>query len=96
TDNFVKPGNVEGGFHWYRANLSPAAKGWEPRDYTPTHIPTLVLWGEGDTCVIINWSDLAAQFYLDLKYIPVRNAGHFLMRESPDIFNKEVATFLRA
>jgi hypothetical protein len=23
TDNFVKPGNVEGGFSWYRANLSP-------------------------------------------------------------------------
>ncbi|MFL5283749.1 MAG: alpha/beta fold hydrolase [Rhodopila sp.] len=43
TDNFVKPGNIEGGFHWYRANLSPAAKGWEPRDYIPTHIPTQVL-----------------------------------------------------
>ncbi|WP_158258188.1 alpha/beta fold hydrolase [Rhodopila globiformis] len=95
TDNFVKPGNVEGGFHWYRANLSPVAKGWEPRDYTPTHIPTLVLWGEGDTCVVINWSDLAPQFYLDMKYMPVRNAGHFLMREAPDLFNREVAAFLR-
>ena len=54
-----------------------------------------MLWGEGDTCVVINWSDLAPQFYLDLKYIPVRNAGHFLMHEQPDVFNNEVAAFLR-
>ena len=46
---------------WDRLDHSPAAKGWAPRDYTPTHIPTPVLWGEGDTCVVINWSDLAPQ-----------------------------------
>jgi epoxide hydrolase 4 len=96
TDNFVKPGNIEGGFSWYRANLSAAAKGWEPRDHEPTHIPTLCLWGEGDTCVIIDWSDLVPQYYLNLKYIPVKNAGHFTMREAPDIFNKEVIAFLKA
>jgi epoxide hydrolase 4 len=95
TDNFVKPGNVEGGFSWYRANLSPAARGWEPRDYEPTHIPTLCLWGEGDTCVVIDWSDLVPQYYLNLKYVPVSNAGHFTMREAPDVFNREVISFLK-
>ena len=96
TDNFVKPGNVEGGFSWYRANLSPAARGWEPRDYEPTNIPTLCLWGEGDTCVVIDWSDLVPQYYLNLKYVPVHNAGHFTMREAPDVFNREVISFLKA
>ena len=95
TDNFVKPGNVEGGFSWYRANLSPAARGWEPRDYEPTHIPTLCLWGEADTCVIIDWADLVPQYYLNLKFKPVKNAGHFTMREAPDVFNKEVIAFLK-
>ena len=95
TDNFVKPGNVEGGFSWYRANLSPAARGWEPRDYEPTHIPTLCLWGEGDTCVIIDWADLVPQYYLNLKFRAVKNAGHFTMREAPDVFNKEVIAFLK-
>jgi pimeloyl-ACP methyl ester carboxylesterase len=95
TDNFVKPGNIEGGFSWYRANLSPASKGWEPIDYTPTHIPTLVLWGEGDTCVIINWADLVPHYYLNLTFRPVKKAGHFLMREAPDIFNTEVTEFFK-
>jgi pimeloyl-ACP methyl ester carboxylesterase len=43
---------------------------------------------------VTSWSDLAPQYYLNLKYIPVRKAGHFLMREAPDVFNKEVAAFL--
>lgn len=61
-----------------------------------SHRDLYVLSGEGDTCVVINWSDLVPQFYLDLKYTPVRNAGHFLMREAPDVFNREVAAFLRS
>ena len=95
TDNFIKPGNVEGGFSWYRANLSPAARGWEPHDYVPINIPTLVLWGVGDTCVIIDWADLVPQFYTNHKFIPLPNAGHFSMRESPDEFNKNVIEFLK-
>ncbi len=95
TDNFVKPGNVEGGFNWYRANLSPAARGWEPRDHVPSNIPTLCLWGEGDTCVVIDWAELVPQHYINLNFIPVRGAGHFTMREQPDIFNREVISFLK-
>jgi hypothetical protein len=28
TDNFVKPGNIHGGFNFYRANLSLASVPW--------------------------------------------------------------------
>jgi pimeloyl-ACP methyl ester carboxylesterase len=92
----VKPGNVQGGFNWYRANLSPAAKGWEPSDYEPTLVPTMVLWDEGDTCVIIDWADLVPKFYLNVKFIPVKNAGQFTMREAPDVFNQQVIQFLKS
>jgi hypothetical protein len=44
--------------------------------------------------VVINWSDLAPQYYLNLKYVPVRDAGRLLRRGAPDVFNKEVAAFL--
>jgi pimeloyl-ACP methyl ester carboxylesterase len=31
---------------------------------------------------------------LNLKYVPIKRAGHFAMREAPDVFNKEVIAFL--
>ena len=36
TDNFMKPGNIHGGFNFYRANLSLTSQPWTALDRTPS------------------------------------------------------------
>jgi pimeloyl-ACP methyl ester carboxylesterase len=45
TDNYVKPGNVQGGFNTYRAALSPSP--WTELDQTISDIPMTFIQGHG-------------------------------------------------
>lgn len=90
TDNFVKPGNIHGGFNFYRANLSLSSVVWTPLDRTITDMPTTFIQGMGDTVVPSVWTDLVAGWYNNytIEYVP--DGGHFLMREKPDYINRRL------
>jgi pimeloyl-ACP methyl ester carboxylesterase len=85
TDNFVKPGNIHGGFNFYRANLSLTSAPWTPLDRTVSDCPMSFLHGMGDTVVPSVWSDQVTNWYNNytIEYVP--DGGHFLMFEKPDI-----------
>ena len=85
TDNFVKPGNIHGGFNFYRANLSLTSQPWTPLDRTISDVPMTFLQGMGDTVVPSAWTDLVAGWYnnYSIEYVP--DGGHFLMFEKPDL-----------
>jgi len=85
TDNFVKPGNIHGGFNFYRANLSLTSQPWTPLDRTISDIRMTFLQGMGDTVVPSTWTDLVASWYNNytIEYVP--DGGHFLMFEKPDL-----------
>jgi pimeloyl-ACP methyl ester carboxylesterase len=85
TDNFVKPGNIHGGFNFYRANLSLSSQPWTPLDRTISDAPMTFLQGMGDTVVPAMWTDLVASWYNNytIEYVP--DGGHFLMFEKPDV-----------
>ncbi len=87
TDNFMKPGNVHGGFNFYRANLSITSNPWTPLDRTISDLPTTFLWGMGDPIVPSVWSSDVALWYNNytMEYVP--DGGHFLMWEKPDLVN---------
>ena len=51
TDNYMKPGNVHGGFNYYRANLSVTSNPWSTLDLTSSNLPVTMLWGVGDPVV---------------------------------------------
>lgn len=93
ADNFAKPGNVHGGFNWYRANLSITSRVWNKLDYTISDVPTYILWGMDDPVVPISCSDLVAPYYVDFRYKALPATGHFVQREAAGIVNSTLKSF---
>jgi pimeloyl-ACP methyl ester carboxylesterase len=85
TDNFVKPGNIHGGFNFYRANLSLASVPWTELDRTISNVPMTFLAGMGDTVVRSIWTDQVTNWYNNYTIEYVADGGHFLMMEKPEI-----------
>ena len=86
----MKPGNVHGGFNYYRANLSLTSALWTPLDRTISDVPHTILWGMGDTVIPSVWSDLVAQWHNNytIEYVP--DGGHFLMMEKPELVTDRI------
>jgi pimeloyl-ACP methyl ester carboxylesterase len=87
TDNYRKPGNVQGGFNTYRGFA-----GWTDLDKTVSTIRMTFLSGQGDPVVSPTWVSLLPQFYTNYTLETVPDAGHFMMREKPDLVNDRIRT----
>jgi epoxide hydrolase 4 len=85
TDNYMKPGNIHGGFNYYRANLSITSQPWTGLDRTISDLPMTFLQGMGDTVVPSVWTNLVAGWYNNytIEYVP--DGGHFLMVEKSEL-----------
>jgi pimeloyl-ACP methyl ester carboxylesterase len=97
TDNFLKPGNLAGGFAYYRAAHAQRIamlKGEAPV-LPPIAIATCVRWTEHDPIFPFAWTDRLAETFsnLDLDLFP--GVGHFPHREAPDRAADEIAGFFR-
>lgn len=93
VDNFLVKGNVEGGFSWYRANLSVTSVPFDQLDRMPTGLPTRVLWGMADPVVPSVWSDYISDWYTNFTFRPLPGVGHFCMWEAPEIIVEEARGF---
>ncbi|WP_437498592.1 alpha/beta fold hydrolase [Sorangium sp. So ce1099] len=87
VDNFMKPGNIHGGFNFYRANLSITSQPWTQLDRTISDCPVTFLQGMGDPVVPSVWTDLVTPWYSRYTIDYVQDGGHFLMREKPGYVN---------
>jgi pimeloyl-ACP methyl ester carboxylesterase len=85
TDNYRKPGNIQGGFNTYRGFA-----GFTDLDKTVSNIRMTFLSGQGDTVISPKWVSLIPQFYTNYTLEPVPDAGHFMMREKPDLVNDRI------
>ena len=100
VDNFMKPGNLQGGFNWYisahQARLA-AMRGEVPRQLrAPIDVPTRVLWGESDPILRSAWADRLGEFFSNVTVTTVAEAGHFVHYEKPDLACREIrAAFSR-
>ena len=92
VEAYSQPGALRGGFNCYRAAFRIFGRGQEgdPKIYAPT----LILWAENDAVLPFAWSDKLADFFPNHTLRRVPNAGHFLMREQPDLVNEAVSEFL--
>ena len=97
VDNFMKPGNLQGGFDWYigtnesRINLIRNGPPGLPKIETPTR----VRWGESDPILKVEWADRLSDYFANLDFSPMREAGHFAHFERPDIANREILDFFQ-
>ena len=97
VDNFMKPGNLQGGFNWYisaaQARLA-VMRGEVPRQQrAPIDLPTRVLWGESDPVLKSAWTDRLGEFFTNVEVSTVPEAGHFVHYEKPDLACREIRAF---
>lgn len=97
VDNYLKPGNMQGGFDWYLSS-APTRRKWlegtlEPRP--PITVPTRLLWGRRDPLIKPAWSDRLGEYFTDY-HIDFVDAGHYVHAEIPEEAAREVRSFFAA
>ena len=95
VDNFMKPGNLQGGFNWYLSNHASRMAVIEGRATPPPPIgiPTRVFWGEHDPVLKRSWTDRLPEFFTDLELGFAPDAAHFVHYETPDRASEEIRRF---
>ncbi len=95
ADNFLKPGNLAGGFAHYRASHAGRVKMMkgEAPDLPPIELPTCIRWAEHDPLFPYAWTDRLGETFSSLDLAPFRDVGHFPHREDPDHAAAEIAMF---
>ena len=95
VDNFLAPGNLLGGFQYYRGaqeNRLAAMKG-EAEAPPPITLPTCVRWGRHDPVLPVDWIDRVGEVFTDLDLMVLPDVGHFPHREDPDLAAREISGF---
>lgn len=97
-DNFMKPGNIAGGFAWYRA--THASRMDLVRNGAPElpkiQVPTRVYWGRHDPVIRSSWSDRVHDFFANAVVEIAEGAGHFVHFEQPDAANARMIEFFKS
>jgi pimeloyl-ACP methyl ester carboxylesterase len=95
TDNFMKPGNLAGGFAHYRASHAGriAMMKGDVLPLPPITLPTCIRWAEHDPLFPYAWTDRLGESFTDLDLALLPGIGHFPHREAPDRAAGEVADF---
>jgi len=95
TDNFLKQGNLAGGFAHYRAAHAgriAMMKGEAPV-LPPIATPSCVRWAQHDPLFPYEWTDRLGETFSDLDLALFPDVGHFPHREDPDRAAAEIAAF---
>jgi pimeloyl-ACP methyl ester carboxylesterase len=95
VENFLKPGNLVGGFAHYRATHAGRVammKGEMPALPLITP-PTCVRWAEHDPLFPYEWTDRLGETFANLDLALFPGVGHFPHREDPGRAAREIAAF---
>jgi pimeloyl-ACP methyl ester carboxylesterase len=95
TENFLKPGNLAGGFAHYRATHAGriAMMKGEAQALPRITAPTCVRWAEHDPLFPYAWTDRLGETFANLDLAPFPDVGHFPHREDPDRAAGEISGF---
>jgi len=98
VENFMKPGNLQGGFNWYISTNEGRIKQIRhgPAELPKIETPTRVLWGVSDSVLKVEWADRLGDYFANLDFSPAEEAGHFVHYEKPELANEEISGFFRA
>lgn len=94
-DNYMKPGNLAGGFAHYKASHDgriAMMKGEAPV-LPPIETPACVRWSCHDPLFPYEWTDRLGDLFSTLDLAPFEDVGHFPHRENPERAAKDIAEF---
>jgi pimeloyl-ACP methyl ester carboxylesterase len=99
VETFRSEGTPEAALQYYRQFVNPAVKdlarnGRPALDsLPPIDVPGLVIAGDG--CIGADLFERAGEvFSADCRVLKIREAGHFMHRERPDVVGEEIISFL--
>ena len=94
TLNAIKPKTRQMALRLYRATDPDIFTGWDDRLYDLVgKIPTLVLWGEKDPYIPMDFALRLKEYGAELHSYP--EYGHWLMAEAPEVVAHRIKSFLR-
>jgi pimeloyl-ACP methyl ester carboxylesterase len=95
VDNFMQPGNLQGGFNWYlsvhESRMAVIEGSVTPPP--PIDLPARVFWGAHDPIMKPEWGDRLPEFFTQLEFDLAPDAGHFVHYETPDRASREIRRF---
>ncbi len=95
VDTYLQPGNLEGGFAFYKASNAERLQimeGKAPKQ-PPITVPTCVRWAEHDPLYPYAWTDKLGDSFTDLDLAMFEGVGHFPHMEAPERAAAEIAHF---
>ncbi len=97
VDNFLRPGNLQGGFNWYvsqNAGRIATMAGTAPK---PPKIvqPARVFWGRHDPVLRSAWIEHVPDYFENVEAGIAEDAGHFVHYETPNEAAVEIDRFYR-
>ncbi len=95
VDNFLRPGNLQGGFDWYLSQNEgriAMIRGEAPAP-KPISVPTCIRWGDSSPLFPYAWTDRLPDYFSNLDLAPFPGAAHFPHREKPDAAADAIARF---
>lgn len=97
VDNFLKPGNLAGGFRWYGAanQRRLAAMAGELPPEGMIDVPAYSLWGGRDPILLADWQETLRDVFTDIELEIAPEAGHFVHWEEPELSAVRIAAFFR-
>ena len=95
VETFMKPGNMAGGFTYYKAANAGrlAMMSGTAHALPPIAIPTCVRWAAHDPLFPAAWTDRLGETFTDLDLAILPDVGHFPHREAPETAAHEIAAF---
>lgn len=95
---YSQPGNLRGGFSYYRAAAYEDPPDWRADAERRLSIPALYLWGERRSRTaaaagldpVESWKKALS----NLRAVNIKGGGHFLHEEKPEEVSRELLTFL--
>ena len=65
-----------------------------PREVFSVPVPTLVIWGEGDTALLPGLLEGLDRYVADLTIRRIADASHWVIHEQPDTVNRYIREFI--
>jgi pimeloyl-ACP methyl ester carboxylesterase len=97
-DNFMRPGNLEGGFAWYAANhasrIALIENGAPVLSKIP--VPSQFFWGRHDPVILCDWVDRLPDYFENPIIEIAEDAGHFVHFEQAGAANERIKAFFQS
>jgi pimeloyl-ACP methyl ester carboxylesterase len=96
VEDLSRPGALEAGLAWYRANLPPESLIAPPLPLPEIVAPTMGIWSTDDIALTEDLMKRSGEFVKGpWRYERIEGAGHWMQLDQPDTVNRLLIDFLK-